>query len=102
MGEMSYTERAKRGAILLDGLKPGWYEMVDLETLRMDSLLDCILGQVYGDWGYGAAEVGLNYDRSGQERHGFELTVEECTSNLGQAKEGLHNAWAAEVLDRMA
>lgn len=102
MSDMSYTERAKRGAILLDGFKPGWFEKINLDTLQMDSLKDCILGQIYGDWDYGADAVGMNYDRSSQEWNGFELTECEYDYFKAHTMEGLRNAWSAEVLDRMA
>ena len=48
--EASYRENVTRGAVWLDEKEPGWWERIDLERLDMDSLTDCIIGQLYGDF----------------------------------------------------
>lgn len=42
-----YTERVAAGAALLDEKRPGWWQRIDLSTLRMENGCACILGQEY-------------------------------------------------------
>ncbi len=51
------TVRAKIGATLLDLLKPGWAEEINVETLKLDSCESCILGQLFGGYARGAEKV---------------------------------------------
>lgn len=37
-----------RGAALLDEKVPGWYTRVNVETLKMESCVQCMLGQLFG------------------------------------------------------
>jgi hypothetical protein len=59
-----YLERAKQGAALLDEVAdPDWREQLDLATLNMQNCEECVLGQLYGDYGEGLAVVELSeYD----------------------------------------
>lgn len=54
---ISYAENAARGARLLDKKCPGWYDKVDLSSLDMRSLCNCMLGQLYGDFMKGVDRV---------------------------------------------
>jgi hypothetical protein len=38
-------ERVNRGAALLDEFDPGWWEVIELETLDIGSARRCVLGQ---------------------------------------------------------
>lgn len=54
MGRRLETVRAKIGATVLDVLRPGWAEEIDLAKLRMSSCQECVLGQLYGTYWKGA------------------------------------------------
>jgi hypothetical protein len=90
-------DRARRGALLLDQVKPGWASKVEPEELEMGSCCQCLLGHVYGEWEWGVVNIGgwqlaateqsdfepgdeLNLNRDGYEwssRHGFGLADDE-------------------------
>lgn len=44
------ADRVKAGAILLDGIKPGWFKNIDVFSLDLSTCEDCILGQLFGDY----------------------------------------------------
>lgn len=71
--------RVDLGAALLDEKVPGWRTKVDLDIFELRSTEDCILGQVFGDYGVGTRELGLN--REAQAAHGFDLKVEDYLSD---------------------
>ncbi|QFG25422.1 hypothetical protein [Actinomadura sp. WMMB 499] len=64
-------KRAERGAELLDKARPGWEKEVNLYRLDMMRTDDCVIGQLFGDWGNGLLKLGLNGD--GSAEHGFNL-----------------------------
>lgn len=39
--------RVNRGAQWLDSVKPGWWELIDIDSLNLWSTSDCVLGQVF-------------------------------------------------------
>lgn len=41
------------GAVLLDKFNEGWWANINLDTLDMQSPTNCILGQLYGNYGDG-------------------------------------------------
>jgi hypothetical protein len=41
-------KRVRRGAIFLNGVKPGWWEKIDLARLDMLDTKLCLCGQLYG------------------------------------------------------
>lgn len=50
-------EAVRLGAMLLDGGLAGWRTRIDRERLDMASACDCILGQLFGDFGDGVESV---------------------------------------------
>lgn len=46
---MSYEERVRRGAALLDEKYPGWADRIELDRLDLGSCTTCVLGQLYQD-----------------------------------------------------
>lgn len=54
--------RARRGAIVLDEQVPGWTNRVDLDRLRMSSVHNCVLGQVFGGYLTGVTALGVSAD----------------------------------------
>jgi hypothetical protein len=53
------AERVARGAALLDQYRPGWADEIDLHELRIESGSDCVLGQLYGDYGEGRERLRI-------------------------------------------
>jgi hypothetical protein len=51
------AERVERGAALLDERRPGWWDEVDLSKLDLNSCCRCVLGQLWGHYWRGAAEL---------------------------------------------
>lgn len=51
------TLRAKAGATLLDIVRPGWADEIDLSQLDLASCEGCVLGQLYGRYENGAAHL---------------------------------------------
>jgi hypothetical protein len=58
MTSLSPAERVELGATLLDTSFPGWIDAIDLDALNLESPCTCILGQKFGDFYDGAAEIG--------------------------------------------
>jgi hypothetical protein len=52
-----YRLRIRYGIAVLDRIKPGWREQIDLSTLWMGSCVRCILGQLFGDYSTGLGRV---------------------------------------------
>jgi hypothetical protein len=68
---MSTSPRIERGAALLDQACPAWENDIDLGTLDLGNECDCVLGQLYGDYATGLAQVDgpLTWHNAG--RFGF-------------------------------
>lgn len=72
------SRRVARGAAFLDRVEPGWHERINLNTLKLDSCLDCVLGQLNAQSGgpglYSAyfvkrQQLGLTVNAAAE--HGF-------------------------------
>lgn len=50
-------EYVVRGAQLLDQVRPGWERDIDTERLDVSSVLNCPLGQLYGDYHTGVDAI---------------------------------------------
>lgn len=48
-----------QGMALLDLREPDWWKQIQPGRLNMDQLKNCVLGQVYGDYHVGLAELRL-------------------------------------------
>lgn len=61
MGKVNQQQRenAQRGAAWLDQLQPGWAARINPERLKMQSCLDCILGQIFGNYNEGLILAGF-------------------------------------------
>jgi len=89
------TKRAERGAALLDHYYPGWATLVETDKLNMKSGTDCILGQVFGGYSIGSADLFGNASENPNRAddltyHGFFVK----NKNKGE------NAWKKEVQNR--
>lgn len=67
--------RVERGASLMDKLRPGWHNEIDIKRLNFFTLTNCILGQTVGFF------TTLPDTPEGQpalEYHGFGMTPQEA------------------------
>src|SRR6478609_1123816 len=58
-----YTAAVLAGASLLDEKKPGWYNNVDLNTLNVNHVYSCPLGQLFGTYSKGLNALFGQFDR---------------------------------------
>lgn len=54
--------RIRRGITFLDAQKSGWREEINLETLKMNTDENCVLGQVFGSYESACDSLGLDQD----------------------------------------
>jgi len=73
--------RIERGAALLDDKVPGWQDKIDLATLDMSNCANCVVGQVYGDYDLGLAELDGEAQRQ-PSRYGFAALPTEMFDTL--------------------
>lgn len=64
----------ERGVALLDRKKPGWEQRIDLDRLKLASLGDCILGQLYVFYVTGLVSLFDDMIVSQSVSHGFSLS----------------------------
>jgi hypothetical protein len=55
------SDCVERGATLLDSVRPGWADEVDVPLLRMSACPRCLLGQLYGQYERALRILGLSY-----------------------------------------
>ncbi len=82
--------KTRRGARLLDSVRPDWAHLIDADKLDTASIVDCVLGQLFGSFGRGTLALQLSSDYAG---HGF--IPDNITSPAA-----LDAAWRAEVARR--
>jgi hypothetical protein len=98
---VSIKARVARGARLLDQVRPGWADMIDMEVFDIEDLRYCILGQLFGGWADGCTRLGLRGDRYKQELNGFEMTESEYHSeDVGAIRADFWQKWDKEVQER--
>lgn len=109
----TFRQRVEAGAAYLDGVLPGWWEKIDLETLNLGSNCRCVLGQLAVDIAWDTRDFQLlraaradgfncwvskhlaplpaiGFKES--ERMGFDLSDSECI----EAEDELYGALTAE------
>jgi hypothetical protein len=84
-----------RGAALLDQYRPGWADEIDLDELRLESGSDCVLGQLYGDYGEGRAQLRI-LDTAYSQDLGFTAGLDGPAADWF----GLNRCWRALIEDR--
>lgn len=57
----SLASRVRAGVALLDREEPGWFKRVDLARLNVGSCSMCVLGQLFGAYASGVAELDLYF-----------------------------------------
>jgi hypothetical protein len=68
------ADRVDRGIFLLDKCCPDWRLRIQLPSLDMESMYACVLGQVFGTYGNGCEELGLDDLDGGAAEYGFDMT----------------------------
>ena len=68
-----FEEQIKRGVQVLNEKKPGWAYSINIESLNIITPAYCVLGQVYGGYSDGLAELRIHYVDAGN--YGFTLTT---------------------------
>jgi hypothetical protein len=74
------AERVAAGAALLDENVPGWHAMIDVETLVVRNVQECILGQLFRPTSYEHYSSG--YDRA---LNILELSECDCCAKDGES-----------------
>lgn len=89
------SERVDRGSKLLDKIEPGWADLIDLNDLNMGVCVDCILGQLYGNY-----QLGINVLPEEQlpEYYGFNIPFDLSIERYSYY--ALGQAWKEEILKR--
>ena len=93
------TESAARGAEFMDGLVPGWEDLIDLPSLAMEAGFSCILGQLYGEYLDGADVL----DIGPYSQEALDLGFVASTGGEGDWYEpwtDLTAAWREEIVKR--
>jgi hypothetical protein len=85
------------GARLLDERRPGWASEIDLASLDLGSLCDCVLGQLYGSFGHGTdvlvPDADLGHSIQWSRRYGFDREP-------GVSYVELSDQWRVEIEER--
>ena len=95
--------RVSRGAKLLDVERPDWYKTVDADSLEMESVTYCILGQTFKksarlskyENGYDVAMRTLNVDESSY--YGFDAGSYSNEAATNREFCALDNAWRRQI-----
>ena len=99
-------ERATRGAELLDKKRPCWTAEIDRKGLDMQSLCDCVLGQLYGsyDAGLSALWPQTNWPQinANASHLGLNTTDGASTKAQGVHYATLRKAWLELIEERLA
>jgi hypothetical protein len=102
---IDYAARVRRGAALLDRVRPGWAREIDRDRLAMESCDRCILGQLWGDYMDGFRELVRPLDSRilfSAADHGFTLPLREQTGPWTMNRfAALADAWRDEIRKRL-
>lgn len=94
----SLDARVTRGAHWLDLHTPDWSDEIDVDTLRMGSPRQCILGQVYGNYFVAADQFTLTCSATIKLGFNGSLVGLLLTAELFR----LRRAWRKLILARRA
>lgn len=81
------------GFALLNDSQPGWQSKVDLDDLNIDSTFRCVLGQLYGNYRIGIADLGLE----NPWRFGFTLSAACCELEYVPCLGALGEEWRHRI-----
>ncbi len=102
----SVLSPVQQGARLLDRENPGWYRHIDNGALNLANTRNCVLGQLYGRYTFGAMWLGIC---GREERYGFNIyrpTFLQGIRNLFTGRFSVHDfaeltsEWREEIARR--
>lgn len=91
MSNNDARELVESGAAFLDERVPDWREKIDTGKLRINSLRDCVLGQLAGWYFTGLNELGITPAKA------FDYGFVEAD---GATASELEQAWTDEIMGR--
>lgn len=83
--KMKMKFRVRKGAKLLDEKKPGWADEINPDRLDLSSGLMCIVGQTFGEFSRGVADLGVE---DNDYKYGFDtdpLDEDDSYADLDEA-----------------
>lgn len=103
MSEYSIESRVKAGAELLDRIRPGWHDLIDLDILEMSDCTKCVAGQIYGTYMVFVYSELSDVEQWEDGRytewvHGF--IAEDDDPDRQEEYDLLGQAWKAAILSR--
>lgn len=94
-----YVRAVLEVARLLDVARPGWFRELDLDDLNMDSMDDCVLGQLYADFARpDGHDTGFSYGFATLIRSRY---IRNPELQLGVCSIAPRSVWLAEVARRV-
>ncbi|MEL6347662.1 MAG: hypothetical protein AAFV53_31430 [Myxococcota bacterium] len=75
-------EDVDRGALLLDVIRPGWFDVIDIETLNIQYPHLCVIGQLYGE--FSSTMDDWRYEEDGFADHATSWTIEDAGKYPGK------------------
>lgn len=99
---MTMQQRVSEGLRVLDANDPNWFRAINLDTLDMASMRMCVLGQTFGFYSDGMAELFGPYSFERGEDYGFEITKDENDDFDGGSNpyDALQSYWIPEIAAR--
>lgn len=91
-------ERVEAGMDFLDERRPGWMPRIDLDRLNISSSLDCVLGQLGGNYYEVLDAFGLN----SVDSYGFGFSGHRLSEGYECECYSLTLAWRQAITARMA
>jgi len=61
---MTIKQRVMAGAAFLTAIKPKWYKKIDVKELDLQDGGTCVLGEMYGWYEDGLAELGISEEQA--------------------------------------
>lgn len=92
------TALVAAGAAFLDVVMPDWVDRIAIERLRVPSLVDCVLGQLYGSFRAGMDTLSLC--GASAVTLGFDGPVTATDAEWTEAAAALDAAWGGAVVAR--
>jgi hypothetical protein len=102
ISQVDASARVARGAALLDVVRPGWFNRIDVGTLTLHDPCGCIVGQLAGHRGscdnYTDEWIDL-FGANGGDQHGV-FVMYDGVGSVRAAYQTLQDAWIEAIADR--
>lgn len=95
---LTIAERVQNGIMFLDNnMDPDWRSRVDLERLDISSGNCCMLAQLFGDFGRGCVELGIDTVTDQAMSLGFECGDNQTDEDEWREYHALSNEWRKQL-----